>query len=448
MQHIDNIKQKMEKSPPRFIAMGFFMVIFLGAILLSMPISSRSGSFTNFLDAFFTSTSAVCVTGLATLNTAGHWSIFGKIVILSLIEIGGLGFMTWAILIALAMKKKITLRDRLVISEQLNTFNIQGMVKLIIYVIKATLLIELVGAIFLSIKFIPDYGFLRGTWFSIFHSISAYCNAGFDLIGESSLKPYAGSPIIVFTITSLIIVGGLGFNVIMDIQNKKSLKKLTCHSKLVLFMTITLILLGFVVFYILEKDNPLTFQGLSIKDKLLRAYFQSVTTRTAGFSTVNQIDLREPSAVFTIILMFIGGSPAGTAGGIKTTTLGILLLTTWAEIKSSTDVSIFGRKIVSSTIRKALAIIIISLIWIMAVTFILTITESHSFINLFFETMSAFGTVGVTRDITNNLSSVGKVLIMTTMYLGRLGPLTLAFAFTKKTKQKKFAEPKGDILVG
>ncbi|MDO5718399.1 MAG: TrkH family potassium uptake protein [Tissierellia bacterium] len=448
MSLIGRIKEQIEKNPPRLLAFGFLLVILVGSIILSLPISSASGEYTNLLDASFTATSAVCVTGLATVNTLEYWSSFGHFIILMLIQFGGLGFMTWAILIALIMKKRITLKERLVIHEQMNAISLQGMVRLVIYVLKATFIIEIAGAVLLGFTFIPRFGIGKGIWYSIFHSISAYCNAGFDLIGSESLAPFAKSIMVILPISFLIMIGGIGFSVIMDITSKKKFKHFTAHAKLALSVSATLVLTGMVIFFLLEYGNENTIKSFSLYDKILASFFQSVTTRTAGFCALNQAMIRDSSAVVSIVLMFIGGSPAGTAGGVKTTTMGLLFYTTLSEIKGQSDVNMFNRRIPFNTVRKALAVVIISMCWVLLITLILTVTESNSFINLLFEATSAFGTVGLSRSVTPTLTNVGKMLIMITMYLGRLGPMTLAFAFTKRQTARTYREPRGDILVG
>ncbi|MDO5690479.1 MAG: TrkH family potassium uptake protein [Tissierellia bacterium] len=448
MRFSERLKIQLEMNPSRFLALGFFLVILTGSILLTLPISSTSGTFTPFIDAAFTATSAVCVTGLVTVNTAMHWTTFGHVVIITLIQLGGLGIMTWAILIALLMKKRITLRDRLVIHEQMNTGSLQGMVKLIIYVLKSTFLIELIGALLLSFTFVPAYGLGKGIWYSVFHAISSYCNAGFDILGETSVAPYVGSVAVILPISALIVLGGIGFNVYMDVTNKKSFRSLALHSKLALSMTGILLAIGTLLFLLLEYHNPNSIKNEPFFTKLLASFFQSVTTRTAGYFSVDQVNITDASAIVSIILMFIGGSPAGTAGGIKTTTLSLLLLTARSEIKGYEDVVAFNRRISTATIRKALSLIIISLIWISIISLLLTMTEPFPYINLLFETTSAFATVGLTRGVTPGMSSFGKILIMTTMYLGRTGPLTLAFALSRREHKKKYREPKGDVLVG
>ena len=439
--------KKIELNPPRVLALGFGTLILIGAILLNLPIASQDGESIGFINSLFTSASAVCVTGLVVVNTAEHWTLFGQIVIIILIQMGGLGFMTMATIVAMLMGKKITLKERLIIKEQLNQNTMSGLVRLTRYVVFSTFLIEFIGAILLSIRFIPEYGTAKGIWFSIFHSISAFCNAGFDIIG-SSIMPFVGDFLINFTIASLIIIGGLGFSVYIDISQKKSFKRLNLHSKLVIVITLILIITGMFLILIVEKDNPDTLANLSTGDKFLAAFFQSVISRTAGFNSVDISKLYDTTGFILIILMFIGGSPGSTAGGIKTTTFGTIILTTIAVVRGNKDVSVFNRRINQDVINRSLAIATIGLALVMVVSLVLTLTESGNFLDLLFETTSAFGTVGLTRGITSNLSNIGKIIISITMYLGRVGPLTMAFAFSEKQKQTLYRHCEGNIIVG
>ena len=439
--------KKIELNPPRVLALGFGALILIGAILLNLPIASQDGQSIGFINSLFTSASAVCVTGLVVVNTAEHWTLFGQIVIIILIQMGGLGFMTMATIVAMLMGKKITLKERLVIKEQLNQDTMSGLVRLTRYVIFSTLLIEFIGVILLSIRFIPEYGTVKGLWFSIFHSISAFCNAGFDIIGNS-IVPFAGDYLINFTIASLIIIGGLGFTVYIDISQKKSFKRLHLHSKLVITITLILIVTGMFLILIVERDNPDTLANLSTGDKFLAAFFQSVISRTAGFNSIDISKLYDTTGFILIILMFIGGSPGSTAGGIKTTTFGTIILTTIGVVRGNKDVSVFNRRINQDIINRALAISTIGLALVMIVSLVLTLTESGNFLDLLFETTSAFGTVGLTRGITPSLSNIGKVIISITMYLGRVGPLTMAFAFSQKQKQPLYRHCEGNIIVG
>lgn len=367
---------------------------------------------------------------------------------MSLIQFGGLGFMTWAVLVQLLMKKRISFYDRILIHEQMNEESFSGMVRLIIFVLKSTFLIESIGAVLLSFTFIPEFGLKKGIFYSIFHSVSAYCNAGFDILGEESLSKYSNSILVLLPIASLIILGGIGFNVFIDILKKKNYKKLRLHSKLVLTMTLILIVFPAIVIFLLEFNNPSTFMGKSLSYKSLSSFFQSITLRTAGFFSIDQSLLRESTSLFCILIMFIGGSPSGTAGGIKTTTFALVIMLSISEIKGFKDVEIFNRRIESNVVRKALTIFTISIIWILFVTFILSVIENKRIVDLLFETTSAFATVGLTRGITPRLSTIGKSLIIITMFIGRLGPMELAYAISKNKKIRSYKEANGNIMVG
>lgn len=434
-------------NPPRVLALGFASLILLGGILLSLPIATQQGESIGFINALFTSASAVCVTGLVVVNTGEFWSLFGQITIIILIQMGGLGFMTMATIGALVIGKKITLKERLIIKEQLNQETMSGLVKLTKYVILSTFAIEAIGALLLSTRFIPIYGWAKGSYFSVFHAISAFCNAGFDLTGDS-IVPFVGDFVINMTISGLIILGGLGFSVYIDISRQKSFKKLHLHSKLVLTITGLLLIVGMVVFLLIEYNNPLTLQTLSTSEKLIASFFQSVVPRTAGFNSVSMSGLYDTTVFFMIILMFIGGSPGSTGGGIKTTTFGTLMLTTISVIRGEKDVVAYRKRISDDIINRSLAIATIGIILIIGVSFVLTVTESATFLDVLFETTSAFATVGLTRGITPSLTDLGKIILTLTMYAGRVGPLTMAFAFAKQNAHKGFKYSDGNIMVG
>lgn len=436
-----------ELNPPRVLALGFASLIIIGGMLLNLPYATQNGDSIGFINALFTAASSVCVTGLVVVNTAEYWSLFGQIVIIILIQIGGLGVMTMATAGALVIGKKITLKERLIIKEQLNQTTMSGLVKLTIYVLISTFAIEAVGAILLSFRFIPDYGLAGGIWQSVFHSISAFCNAGFDITG-SSISPYVDDLLVNGVISALIILGGLGFAVFLDIFKFKSFKRLKIHTKLVLTITLFLILLGTIGFMITEYTNPNTIGNVSMPSKIISSFFQSVVTRTAGFNSVNIGGLRDTTVFFFIILMFIGGSPGSTAGGIKTTTFGILILTTISVIKGNRDVTVFKRRINEDAINRSLAIVTVGVTWIIIVATILTMTETSTFLDLLFETTSAFATVGLSRGITPDLSNIGKIIIAITMYAGRLGVLNMAFAFAQKNQACKYRYTEGKIMVG
>lgn len=329
------------------LALGFIGLIIVGGFILSLPISSVSGESTNILDALFTSTSAVCVTGLITLDTGTYWSSFGQFIILLLIEIGGLGFMSFTIFVAILLGKKITLRDRLIMQEAMNTFSIQGLVRMVKYVLGFTFAVQFLGAVLLSTQFIPEFGVQKGLFFSIFHSISAFCNAGFDLFGNfSSLTGFSSNTVVILSISALVIIGGLGFTVWLELYNYKykRINKLSVHSKIVLLITGVLLIGGFIAMFLLEYSNPETIGGMGLKDKLLNSFFASVTPRTAGFNSISTDGMTTAGKFLTILLMFIGGSPGSTAGGLKTVTFGLVILTVISVIKGREETEAFERR--------------------------------------------------------------------------------------------------------
>lgn len=446
--------RKKNFTPVQIIAMGFATLIFLGAILLSLPIATIEGVKTPFIDCLFTSTSAVCVTGLVTVDTGTYWSYFGKTIIIILIQIGGLGFMAFATLLSLIIGKKITLKERLIIRESLNSTSLQGIVKLARYILMFTFSIEILGATLLSFEFIPKFGLFKGIYYSMFHAISAFCNAGFDLMGGySSLTSYSDNALVILTLSSLIIIGGLGFYTWNDIFNYRYTKRLTLQTKLVIAMSIGLVLFGFIMFLIFEISNPETLKPMGIKGKLLSAFFASVSPRTAGFNSIDLTGMTIASTFLTILLMFVGGSPGSTAGGIKTSTAGVLFMTILSVINGREDTELFQRKINKETVYKALAVVVIALALIFTTTILLSITERASgapFEHYLFEATSAFGTVGVTLGLTQKLTAIGKIIVALTMYAGRVGPLTLVVAISiRKSKTGKAIKyPEDKILVG
>ncbi len=457
-----NSKFELDLKPTQVLVLGFLFLIVIGTVLLSLPAASISGESVGFVNALFTATSAVCVTGLVVVNTLAHWTVFGKTVILFLIQIGGLGFMTITTTLFILLGRKIRLKERLIIQEALNQYTLSGMVRLTINILIGTVLLEGVGAAILSAKFIPEYGFGPGLYMGVFHAISAFCNAGFDIVGGSSLVPFAGDVLVNLTVMGLIVLGGLGFSVWLDLIRVTSEKlekrftwqmwftKLSLHSKFVLVLTVALLSIGFLFFLIVEGMNPETLGAVGWKSKILGAMFQSVTPRTAGFNTLPLDKMTHASMFMTIILMFIGGSPAGTAGGIKTVTMGVIFLEVLSVVRAKEDTELFGRRIPASTVKRALAVIMISLTTVIFVTMILSLTETGSFLELFFETVSAFGTVGLTLGLTGNLTTIGKLVIAVTMFIGRLGPITMAVAFSLKSShsKNKVKLPEERLMVG
>lgn len=444
------ILKKTKFSEVQVLALGFFIVIFIGGTILSLPISSASGEATNFLDSIFTATSATCVTGLVTVDTGTHWNLFGQTVIMILIEIGGLGFMSFATFISVLIGRRITLKSRLLMQEAMNTFNIQGLVKMLKKVMLFTFIIQFIGALILSTQLIPEFGVARGIYISIFSSISTFCNAGFDLFGNfNSYTAYYDNSIILLTVSALIAIGGLGFIVLLELYNYKSTKKLSLHAKVVLLITTILIVGGTIVMFILEYNNPNTIGNMNIKDKIVNSIVASISPRTAGINSIPIDKMTTTSKFITVILMFIGGSPGSTAGGLKTSTFGIILCTAISVIKGKENADIFGRTIPRGLQLKAVTLLIIGMGLVTTVTMALTIAEpNEAFLDVLYEATSAFGTVGLTTGVTQRLSEPGKIIIIMLMYLGRVGPLTVVMALISRKKGTNYKYPEGKILIG
>ncbi len=457
---INFIKKRMNNTP-RIIFMGFLSVILIGALVLALPISSADGKGTSFVDSLFTSTTSVCVTGLVTVPTYSHWSAFGKVVILILIQLGGLGVICIATGFLALLRRRISLASRKVIQESYNLDTSSGMVALVIRVIKTTMLIEFIGAIGLSVRFIPQFGWKRGIIFSIFHSISAFCNAGIDLLGDSSLMPYVGDTYFNIVIMLIIISGGLGFIVwweIVDLIKRvakggltpsKIWERLSLHSKIVICMTVFLLVMGVVIVMGLEYDNPKSIGDLPFGKKFLAAAFQSVTLRTAGFCTITQTGFKASTSMLMCVFMLIGGSPVGTAGGIKTTTVAILLIEVMSVIRGKEEAEVFRRRISKENVRTALAVATISVLSAIIAMIVLTETEGVSIKIIAYEVFSAIGTVGLSMDFTSSLSVLGKLIIILLMFMGRIGPITLASAFAARQSRAKETElPERKIVIG
>lgn len=436
-------------SPAQILVLGFAAVILTGALLLTLPIASASGNSTSFIDALFTSTSAVCVTGLVVVDTGTHYSVFGQVVIMLLIQIGGLGFMTMATLFAFIIGKKIRLRERLIMQEALNQVTIEGVVRLARSVLLITAIIEGAAAVILAMRWIPEFGLTKGLYFGLFHAVSAFNNAGFDLFGHfRSLTPYVSDFTVNIVISSLIILGGIGFTVIAEVISKKNWRKFSLHTKSVLTITAILLVGGMISIFLLEYSNPKTLGTLGIGSRILASWFQSVTPRTAGFNSLDIASLRSATQFLIIILMFIGASPNSTGGGIKTSTVGVLFSTVWSNIRGNQDVELFERRLPKDVIFRSLTISLASLALVGFVTMLLSITEKADFLTILFETTSAFGTVGLTMGLTTKLSLIGKLAITLTMYAGRVGPVTIAFAMAQKQHKPIFHYAEEKIIVG
>lgn len=434
-------------TPAQTLALGYFIVIIIGTILLMLPIATTNQAGLDLIDALFTATSATCVTGLIVVNTSTAFTIFGQLVIMVLIQVGGLGLMTMSTLVYFILGKKISLKDRLIIQEDLNQFKISGIVRLVRYVIGVTLVIQGIGALLLFIRLIRQYPIVKSIYYAIFHAISAFNNAGFDLFGNS-LEDFTGDIIINLVVISLIILGGIGFAVLAELYNKRKFKTTSLQTKIVLTMSFILIILAFFSFFTLEFSNQETLGNLPFGQRIMASLFLAVTPRTAGFNTVPTGALRSSTLFLIIILMFIGASPGSTGGGIKTSTFGVMLISLSSMIKGRQDIEFYHRRIENMIIFKALAITLLATGLIILVTILLTISENFNFLPILFETVSAFGTVGLSTGITSELSEPGRLLIILTMFAGRVGPLTLALAFAEKSQAGIYHYPKEKVMVG
>ncbi|MBU1036055.1 TrkH family potassium uptake protein, partial [bacterium] len=420
------IKEK-KLSPPQVLLFGFLTVIIIGAILLNIPAASSTGNSVGFINALFTATSATCVTGLIVLDTGKDFSTFGQLVILILLQCGGLGIMTMSTMFAFLAGKRISLRQRLIMQESLNQFSIGGLVRLAKYILIFTAVIEIVGAVILFFCWQRIYSPLQALYLAVFHSISAFCNAGFSLFSDSIMR-YKGDLIINLTFMILIILGGIGFLVLLELFQYGKNGTLSLHAKLALKISFILILIGFTIIFFIESNNPSTLRDLNFPEKIYGSIFQSVTARTAGFNTIHIGSMQNATLFLIIILMFIGASPSSTGGGIKTTTFGLLILYVWSSLKGKEEIQILKRRISQDIIPKVLTVITLSLGLVITMTILLSYVERENFIKVLFEVVSAFGTVGLSTGITSSLSIAGKIIIIITMFTGRIGPLGLALS--------------------
>ncbi|NLP50500.1 TrkH family potassium uptake protein [Bacillus sp. RO1] len=431
-------------SPPQLLIVVFIFFGLLGTLLLMLPISTTKSI--TLVDALFTATSAMTVTGLAVVDTGTAYTLFGQIVILFLIQVGGIGIMTFAVLIFIMLGKKIGFQERLILQQALNQTSVGGIILLVRRIIIFSFLIEGIAVLLLSYRWIPEYGWWDGFYYSVFHAISAFNNAGFS-IWSDSLMQYVGDPVVNIVISFLFIIGGIGFTVLTDLWYTKEFRKLTLHTKIMLFGTLVINILAMFVFFVLEYFNPSTLGNFTFIEKIWASYFQAVTTRTAGFNTINIGSMETASIIWTLLLMFIGAGSTSTGGGIKLTTFVIIILAVNTFIKGKREIVIFKRSIHQNYVIKALAISTISILFIFFSLFILTITEQAEFLFLLFEVISAFGTVGLSMGITGDLTEIGKCVLVFIMLLGKLGPLTLAYSLAKP-KPAKVRYPNEDLLTG
>ncbi len=444
------------------LAIGFLAVIVAGALILYFPVCNEQPI--EFFDSLFTSASAVCVTGLMTITPAAQFTMFGKVILLILIQVGGLGILSCAAAVSVVLRREINLRGRMALQRSYHVDSTVGIVKVIRRVFVGTFILEGIGAVFYAIRFVPVYGMGKGIGYGIFHSISAFCNAGIDILGNSSFTVYQGDALINVTTMLLIIVGGLGFTVWFDmIDNTRKvcrhkqpkrwlLTRLSLHTKLVLVMTAILILVGAGLVLLMEFDNPATLGSLPFGQRVMASFFHSVSTRTAGFYTFDMGSMHEETKLVSSVLMFIGGSPGGTAGGIKTTTLAMLILTCITVIRGGRDTECFGRRITTPNFRTGFAVFLVSLGAFVAGVLILSMLEPDNilFINILYEAASALGTVGLSADLTPQLTQISQSVLIVLMYVGRLGPITLALLFGGKNNVRDRVRelPEEDIMVG
>lgn len=437
-------------NPARRIAVGFALLIIIGAALLMLPVSSRTGESTPFLTALFTSASATCVTGLSLVNVGGYFNVLGQAIILILIQVGGLGFMSVLCFVFLVSNRQIGLRNRILIAQSMGVDSLEGVVKLVKHVLYIASSVELIGAVFLSVRFIPKYGALKGIWFSIFHSVSAFCNAGFDIIGDGqSMFSYRFDPLVIITLALLIIIGGLGFIVWEDIINKKSFKRLNAYSKIVLVSTVLCIVIGAALYLLFEYNNPETIGMDSVGEKILMTFFQSVTTRTAGFDALKQSGLTPLSKVWGILLMMIGGASGSTAGGVKIGTFALVLLTLYAVLRGKTDVVILGRRIGHKAILHAMSLLVLWFLLTLTGAMLIAFADGHSVLYSMYETASAYSTVGLSVGISENASVFTKILLIIYMFLGRVGIMTISVLFMIHSgREKDIKYPEGRFIIG
>ena len=457
----DSLKRRHRITSAQVIPISFLIVILAGTLLLLLPFSTAPGEHTDFLTALFTSTTSVCVTGLVVVDTYIHWTLFGKIVILVLIQLGGLGMISVTSIIMLLAHKKFSLGMTVMLHDSFNLNSLSGLMHFLVRVFRGTLIVEGMGALMYMPAFIPEFGIIRGIWYSLFTSVSAFCNAGIDIIGPDSLIHYNGNPLVMGTTMLMIVLGGLGYIVWFDILKGFGngikhrytpvhiYKHFSEHTKLVLTLTLVLIFGGAVIVFALEYSNPLTFGDMSLGDKILNSIFQSVTFRTAGFASVPQQFLKESTCAFGDILMFIGGSPVGTAGGIKTVTFFAVMLNAVSYIRNRNEAVVYNRRFSPDTVRKAAAVMTVSFCVSFVMLILLMAFCDVTLTDGVFEVLSATCTVGLTRGLTPSLGIAGRIIIIISMYLGRIGPISMALFFTsKKNDRNKVRHIPGGFIVG
>jgi len=447
-----NTPQKQPINSGMYLALSFAAVILVGTLLLTLPAASAGQERLSILDSLFTATSAVCVTGLTVITPAADLTRFGQTVLLCLIQVGGLGFLTFSTLLFVLIGKRITLKDRLVIRESLNTDQLNGLNRLILWIFGLTIGIEATGAALLAIRFVPQYGWGEGLYLSVFHSISAFCNAGFDLLGSDSLISVQDEPLLLFPLMLLITSGGLGFALMSDVIRNRRFSRLSVHTRLVLILTAVLTLSGAFFVLILEWNNPATLGGMdSVWQKIMNALFQSVTLRTAGYASVDQAALRSSTKLLSAVYMFIGAAPASTGGGVKVTTFAALLLLVGSIARGREQVVLFRHTLSRKQLERAMCVFLIAIaVVVMDILILSALEPSQPLANVMYEAVSAFATVGLSCNMTGSLSAAGRLIIIPTMFIGRVGPLTLALALSRRqsASRDKLKYPEADIMIG
>ena len=446
-------KQSKATNPTKTIALVFAGIILLGALLLTLPVSSRSGISCGFRPALFTATSATCVTGLVLFDTWTQWSGFGQTVIISLIEIGGLGFMSAASIVVFLFRKRVGLKQRMVMAQALSVTDMEGVVRLQKLVILGSLSVQGVGALILMLRFWPEYGFATALKWGVFHAISAFCNAGFDIFGcitpGASLMEFNSDPVVILTLGALVIVSGLGFLVWQEMMTQRSWKKFSVYTKLVLFTTLSLLLVGWICICLLEWNNPATLGSMNVGDKLMNGWFQSVTVRTAGFAAVDQGALTDAAKAVSMMLMLVGGSSGSTAGGVKTVTMVVLVLFLATRARGRSTVSVFKRTIPDSQVLDAMTIVSIVVGLAVFGAVFISATSPISFVDAAYEAVSAIATVGLTAGATGSLSVPAQFLIILYMYFGRVGVLTISLGFLMGDRaEERFRYANTSLLIG
>ncbi|HUC91152.1 MAG TPA: TrkH family potassium uptake protein [Paenibacillus sp.] len=444
---------RYKPNPPQVMALGFIALIFIGSILLYLPAAHEEGINDSYINALFMAASAVCVTGLTLYNVGEQYSLFGELVIISLVQIGGLGFMTMATLIALAFRRRISYRERLILQEAMNQTTPEGIVRLIRRVLLYAFVIELIGAALLTARWLTEMPFRQAAYFGVFHSISIFNNAGFELFGglgdrPGSLMHYVEDPYINIVTIIMIILGGIGFIVIADLLSLPKNRKLSLHSKVVLSFSGGLIGVGALVIFLFEYTNGLTLQPLSIGGKTFSAVFQSVSARSAGLNTVDTAAFRQATQFFIVLLMFIGAAPGSSGGGIKVTTFAILIGAMLAMVRGKEDIVLFRCRIAKDRIHKAITFTFLSFFFVVLAAMILSLTEPFPFLAILFEATSAYATAGMSVGVTPYLTDFGKIMLMLLMFIGRVGPITLAFTLQPRPEKELYRYPEGKITIG